>query len=59
MATHSNVLYIEPNYTNSGIDIIDEHKNPLNKHVEFSPNLEDYCITVDLEVEITERSNGS
>ena len=59
MATHSNVLYIEPNYTNSGINIIDENKNPLNKHVEFSPNLEDYCITVDLEVEITERSNGS
>jgi hypothetical protein len=61
---HQNVLYIEPNYVESwsddNITITDEYGNVINNGVhELAPKLEDYCVAIDLEVEVTERSNGS
>ena len=48
--SHANVLYVEPNYTNAYVD---------GNMYEMPPKIEDYCIVVDLEVEVIERSNGS
>ena len=48
---HSNVLYCEPN------DLF--NYDPNGKNISLTPDLEDYCITVDLEVEIPGRMKGT
>ena len=47
----NNVIYVEPNYTNSTEEI---GANGLNTY-EFTPPLEDYSIYVNLEVEVRGR----
>ena len=58
----NNILYVEPNYTEAwgdGVKIFDNEGNPVNKVYELPPTIEDYCIAIDLEVEVCQRSEGS
>lgn len=50
------VHFIEPNYTNS---IINTDENNKSTVTEFTNDYEDYCIAVDLEVEIKNRTIGA
>ncbi|MBR6516666.1 MAG: hypothetical protein IKT40_07385 [Bacilli bacterium] len=52
MSVNKNVLYVEPNYTSSEIDILSNGKVNLK---EMAPDLSDFCIAVDLEVEVHNR----
>jgi hypothetical protein len=48
---NSNVVYCEPNWTHGFI----ANSGNGEKFVELAPPLEDYCVVVDLEVEVPSR----
>lgn len=52
---NSNVLYYEPNYINY---ISNSSEMNQSNAIELPPNMEDYCIVVDLEVEVPIRPIG-
>lgn len=57
MASHSSVNYIEPNLSAASNEGIVSWK--VQDDYERAPRLEDYCITVNLEVEVCSRNNIS
>lgn len=63
MASHSNVCYVEPNISSSGVYKDAGMNNTINWKVDDeydrSPRLEDYSIYFNLEVEICSRENIS
>ena len=54
--SHSSVLYVEPNLSAVGKDEINGYWK-VEDNYERAPRLEDYCITVNLEVELCGRDN--
>ena len=54
--SHSSVLYVEPNLSAVGKDEINGYWK-VEDNYERTPRLEDYCITVNLEVELCGRDN--
>ena len=65
--SNSNVLYVEPNYVSSKINNILTFDNLANSYVdtnqvsitELSPDLSDFSIAVDLEVEVHDRISNA
>lgn len=57
MASHSSVNYVEPNLSAASNEGIVSWK--VQDDYERAPRLEDYCITVNLEVEVCSRNNIS
>ena len=57
-----NVIYVEPNYIDSFNEnndcVVESGKEFKNTVYEKAPPLEDYCITVDLQVEVVARQSG-
>ena len=61
MASHSSVNYVEPNITSVGMEFSGKtfQSWKVDDDYERAPRLEDYCIAVNLEVEVCSRNNIS
>lgn len=63
MGVHASVNYVEPNFASAGMYVDGGSSGALTWKVEDgfdrSPRLEDYCITLNLEVEVCSRENIS